>query len=40
MIGKLIVHKPTREQTILALEGALSEFEIEPNKTTIPLTRT
>jgi acetyl-CoA carboxylase biotin carboxylase subunit len=37
MIGKLIVHKPTREQTILALEGALSEFEIEPNKTTIPL---
>ena len=37
MIGKLIVNKPTREETILALEGALSEFDIAPNKTTIPL---
>jgi len=37
MIGKLIVTKPTREETIIALEGALSEYEVAPNKTTIPL---
>ena len=37
MVGKLIVHKPTREEAILALHRALDEFEVHPNKTTIPL---
>ena len=37
MIGKLIVHRPDREQAIQALITALREFEIEPTKTTIPL---
>ena len=37
MIGKLIVHRPDREQAIQALITALREFEISPTKTTIPL---
>lgn len=37
MIGKLIVHRPTREQAIAALQQALDEFVIEGVKTTIPL---
>jgi acetyl-CoA carboxylase biotin carboxylase subunit len=41
MIGKLIVHKPTREEAISCLRRALDELVIEGNgiKTTIPLTR-
>jgi acetyl-CoA carboxylase, biotin carboxylase subunit len=39
MIGKLIVHRPTREQAIAALQQALDEFVIEGVKTTIPLAR-
>lgn len=36
MIGKLIVHQPTREETIATMKRALREFRIEPIKTTIP----
>ena len=39
MIGKLIVHKPTREESIACMRRALSEFAIEGVKTTIPLLR-
>jgi acetyl-CoA carboxylase biotin carboxylase subunit len=39
MIGKLIVHRPTREQAIACLKRALEEFVIEGVKTTIPLLR-
>lgn len=39
MIGKLIVHRPTREQAIAAARSALREFEVEGVKTTIPLAR-
>ncbi len=37
MIGKLIVHRNTREEAIAAMKRALSEFHIHPIKTTIPL---
>lgn len=36
MISKLIVHQPTREEAIATMKRALSEFKIEPIKTTIP----
>ena len=36
MIAKLIVHQPTREETIATMKRALLEFKIEPIKTTIP----
>jgi acetyl-CoA carboxylase biotin carboxylase subunit len=36
MISKLIVHRPTRAETIETTKRALSEFVIEPLKTTIP----
>ena len=37
MIGKLIVHRPTRAEAIATMRRALSEFHIAPVKTTIPL---
>jgi len=37
MIGKLIVHRPTREEAIAAMRRCLSEFRLDPLKTTIPL---
>ena len=37
MIGKLIVHRPTRREAIAAMKRALGEFHISPTKTTIPL---
>jgi acetyl-CoA carboxylase biotin carboxylase subunit len=37
MIGKLIVHRPTREEAIATMRRALTEFHISPIKTTIPL---
>jgi acetyl-CoA carboxylase, biotin carboxylase subunit len=37
MIGKLIVHKPTREEAIACVKRCLDEFVIEGIKTTIPL---
>jgi len=36
MIGKLIVHRKTREEALLAMKQALSEFQIEGVPTTIP----
>jgi acetyl-CoA carboxylase biotin carboxylase subunit len=36
MICKLIVHQPTRQEAIATMKRALSEFVIEPVKTTIP----
>jgi acetyl-CoA carboxylase biotin carboxylase subunit len=36
MIAKLIVHQPTREETIATMKRALREFKIGPIKTTIP----
>ncbi|MHC5083697.1 MAG: acetyl-CoA carboxylase biotin carboxylase subunit [Planctomycetota bacterium] len=36
MIAKLIVHQPTREETIATMKRALREFKIDPIKTTIP----
>ncbi len=37
LIGKLIVHQPTREETIACLKRALEEYVIEGVKTTVPL---
>jgi acetyl-CoA carboxylase biotin carboxylase subunit len=37
MIGKLIVHRPTRADAIATMKRALQEFHIAPIKTTIPL---
>jgi acetyl-CoA carboxylase, biotin carboxylase subunit len=37
MIGKLIVHRPTRAEAIATMRRALSEFHIAPIKTTIPM---
>jgi acetyl-CoA carboxylase, biotin carboxylase subunit len=37
MIGKLIVHRPTRGEAIASMKRALGEFHIAPIKTTIPL---
>ncbi len=37
MIGKLLVHAPTRLEAITRMERALREFQIEPIKTTIAL---
>ncbi|MEN6558664.1 MAG: acetyl-CoA carboxylase biotin carboxylase subunit [Thermoguttaceae bacterium] len=37
MIGKLIVHQPTREEAIASMRRALSELHIEGVKTTIPM---
>jgi acetyl-CoA carboxylase biotin carboxylase subunit len=39
MIGKLIVHRPTREAAIKTMLRALDEFVIEGVKTTIPLAK-
>jgi acetyl-CoA carboxylase biotin carboxylase subunit len=36
MIAKLIVHRPTRDEAIITMKRALSEFRIGPIKTTIP----
>ncbi|HYE20640.1 MAG TPA: carbamoyl phosphate synthase, partial [Tepidisphaeraceae bacterium] len=37
MIGKLIVHRPTRAEAIATMKRALNEFHIAPIKSTIPL---
>jgi acetyl-CoA carboxylase biotin carboxylase subunit len=37
MIGKLIVHQPTRQQAINCMQRALAEMRITGIKTTIPL---
>ena len=37
MIGKLIVHKPTRTEAIVCLKRCLNEFVVEGIKTTIPI---
>ena len=39
LIGKLIVHRPTRAEAIATCRRALDEFVIEPIKTTVPLCR-
>ncbi len=39
MVGKLIVHRPTRAASIACMRRALSEFVIEGIHTTIPLLR-
>ena len=39
MIGKLLVHRPTREQAIRTMLRALGEFVIVGPKTTIPIQR-
>ncbi len=39
MIGKLIVHQPTRQETIICMKRALAELRIEGIKTTVPLVR-
>ncbi len=36
MIGKLIVHQPTRDEAIACMQRALSELRIEGIKTTVP----
>ena len=36
MIGKLIVHRPTREEAIACMKRALAELRIEGIKTTAP----
>jgi acetyl-CoA carboxylase biotin carboxylase subunit len=37
MIGKLIVHRPTRPEAIATMRRALAEFHIAPTRTTVPL---
>ena len=37
LIGKLLVHRPTREEAIVCMRRCLEEIEIGPIKTTIPL---
>ena len=37
MIGKLIVHQPTRDEAIACMKRALAELRIEGIKTTVPL---
>jgi len=37
MIGKLIVHQPTRDEAVACMKRALGELHIEGIKTTIPL---
>jgi acetyl-CoA carboxylase biotin carboxylase subunit len=37
MIGKLIVHQPTRDQAIRTMLRALGEMRVDGIKTTIPL---
>jgi acetyl-CoA carboxylase biotin carboxylase subunit len=37
MIGKLIVHKPTRTEAIACMRRCLDEMVVDPIKTTIPL---
>jgi acetyl-CoA carboxylase biotin carboxylase subunit len=39
MIGKLIVHRPTREEAFACMRRALDEFVVEGVQTTIPLLR-
>ena len=39
LIGKLIVHRPTREEALRCMRRALDEFIVEGIKTTIPLAR-
>ena len=39
MIGKLIVHQPTRQQAIVCMQRALAELQIEGIKTTVPRLR-
>jgi len=39
LIGKLIVHRDSREESIKTMQRALAEFEVEGIKTTIPLLR-
>lgn len=39
LIGKLIVHRPTRDEAIATMKRALAEFEVEGIATTIPLAR-
>jgi acetyl-CoA carboxylase biotin carboxylase subunit len=39
LVGKLIVHRPTRAEAIAVARRALHEFVISPTKTTIPLCR-
>jgi acetyl-CoA carboxylase biotin carboxylase subunit len=37
MVCKLLVHQKNRDETITTMKRALSEFIIEPIKTTIPV---
>ncbi len=39
MIGKLLVHQPTRAEAIASMQRALTELKIEGLKTTIPILR-
>lgn len=39
LIGKLIIHRPTRAESFATMRRALAEFDIEGIKTTIPLLR-
>jgi acetyl-CoA carboxylase, biotin carboxylase subunit len=39
LVGKLIVHRPTRAEAIACMRRCLDEFIVEPVKTTIPLYR-
>jgi len=39
LVGKLVVHRPTRDEAIATARRALEEFVIYPTRTTIPLCR-
>ena len=37
LLGKLLVHQPTRDEAIASMKRALAELRIEGVKTTVPL---
>ena len=39
LIGKLIVHRSTREESLATMRRAIDEFQIEGIKTTLPLAK-
>jgi acetyl-CoA carboxylase biotin carboxylase subunit len=39
LLGKLLVHQPTRAEALACMRRALAEFVVEGVKTTIPLHR-
>lgn len=39
LLGKLLVHQPTRQEALACMQRALHELRVEGVKTTVPLLR-